>query len=620
MHRVVMPFYKFGPKALSAVLAMGLSLSSLFAQQGPDENTALAKHFLQNKEYPKAIPLLKELYEQAPFDKGLYDDLLEAYMAVAAYGPAEALVTYMSKVRKGDPIMYIDMGKVLEASGQKKKALAQYEMALENVPPESFQTKQLADAFVKNGSNDYAIKVYERSRALMQNPYAYGTELALLYHKEGNTEKALQSMLDVLVLQPYELEDTKVSLLQIVEGDPKKMQWVQKQLTARISAQPKEPMWQELMTWLYTQQGDYEGAFKQIVELDKKWDAGGERVMRFAQAAMVDGEYEMALKGFDYAIANSNGQESLKMAKEGRLMALKAMLQQVRPIDVAAVKKLLTEYGLYFDAFGTYGNIPLLRDYALVLARFEHDVDKAIAVLEGAIGAPNIQKESIGLMKLDLGDYYLLNGKVWDASLVYSQVDKAFREDMLGEEARFRNAKLSYYRGDFKWAQGQLAVLKASTTELIANDALYLSVLITENMPADSNLVPLLRFAAADLLLFQHKTRESDALLDSIVAHFPKDELIDDIFMLRARIAMEEGRYTDAVAFLQKIVEEHGDDVLGDDATFLLGHIYDESLKNKEKALYYYEKVITDYPGSTFVQLARARYQKLKDRLPVSSS
>src|SRR5690606_25809785 len=158
---------------------------------------------------------------------------------------------------------------------------------------------------------------------------------------------------------------------------------------------------------------------------------------------------------------------------------------------------------------------------------------------------------------LQLGDYFVLQGKVWDASLTYSQVDKAFKEDMLGEEARFRNAKLAYYRGDFEWAQGQLSVLKASTSELIANDALYLSVLITENIPPDSNLVPLQKFAYADLLLFQNKDKEAEKLLDSVSQAYPKHPLNDDILLLRAKMAVKHRAYNDALTYLKEIYEKY---------------------------------------------------------------
>jgi outer membrane protein assembly factor BamD (BamD/ComL family) len=126
-------------------------------------------------------------------------------------------------------------------------------------------------------------------------------------------------------------------------------------------------------------------------------------------------------------------------------------------------------------------------------------------------------------------------------------------------------------------------------------------------------MTPLRRFAAADLLLFRHKTRESDQLLDSLSKAFPQTPLQDDIDMLRAKIAMEEGRWGDAAAFLKTILDQYGTDVLGDDAAYKLAGIYRDHLEDKEKALFYFEKLITDYPGSTYIQEARKAYQALKD-------
>jgi tetratricopeptide (TPR) repeat protein len=195
---------------------------------------------------------------------------------------------------------------------------------------------------------------------------------------------------------------------------------------------------------------------------------------------------------------------------------------------------------------------------------------------------------------------------------LYSQVDKDFREDLLGEEARFRNAKLAYYRGDFDWAQGQLTVLKASTAELIANDALYLSILITENLAEDSNYVPLRRFAYADLLLFQNKDKEADALLDSIVTHYPEHPLYDDILLQKAKLAQKHRAYDKALAYLNIIHDKHGKDVLGDDAVFRIADIYERYLQKPEQAKKYYEMLILEYPGSTYIQTARNKLGALQ--------
>jgi tetratricopeptide (TPR) repeat protein len=506
----------------------------------------------------------------------------------------------------------IDLGNVYTLAGKKKKAEEQFDLALEKVSGEDFNTLKIADAFVHSGNNEYAIKTYKRARVLMQNPYLFGTQLALLYGKEGNTEEASGAMMDVLTTQPNELDNIKSSLLQLIDGDDRKMAIVHKQLIKRISGDPANPYWNELLTWMYIQKGDYEGAYKQITAIDKSLGESGERVLRFGDNIANEGQYAIALKAYQYVIDKGPEQQMYELARLSKIKVLVTRLEMKKPVDPILRNGVLKEFHEYFAAYPQYFTSPLVRIYAKVQARFASNVDTAIAALEQVIKAPNVRNDFIGYCKLDLGDYYILKDKVWDATLLYSQVDKDFKEDQLGEEARFRNAKLAYYRGDFTWAQTQLSVLKASTTELIANDALYLSVLITENTPADSNLVPLTRFAVADLLLFQNKTKESDVLLDSIATHFPESVLQDDILMQRSKISLEEGRNTDAIAFLETIVAKYGDDVLADDAVYKLATIYEEQLKDIPKAIVYYEKLITEFPGSTYIQIARVKYQKLK--------
>lgn len=596
---------------LGLMLGFLMAASTAFAQKQP-ENIALARQYMSNKEYDKALPYFKQEYDRAPFDKSVYDEYLDALLVAARYEEAEALVQYMSKIRRDDPVMLLDMGRVLEAAGKRKKAETHYEEALNKVSGEDFRTRQLADGFARLNRPDFAVKVYERARTMLQNPYVYATELALLYSKEGNTGEAVKAMMDQLIVQPGVLNDVKSALLQLSAEDDKKKAIIQREITQRITRQPDNPYWVELLTWLSVQKGDYRGAFTQITALDKKLKEEGDRVVAFSKTAAAARQYDIALDGFKYVMDKGSSGPMYEEAWEGKIQVLQSRLEAKRPVDQELLHAVLGEYAAFLEEYPQYITSPLVKDYAKVLARYALQTDSAIALLEKAIGAPNARRDFAASAKLDLGDYYLLEDKVWDATLIYSQVDKAFREDLLGEEARFRNAKLAYYRGDFKWAQDQLAVLKASTTELIANDALYLSVLITENIPPDSNLTPLLRFAAADLLLFRNQTAASDQLLDSISTAFPQTELMDDIFMLRSRIAEEEGRYQDAAAYLERILKDYGEDVLGDDAAYRLALLYDEKIKEKDKALHYYEVLITTYPGSTYIQAARARYRQLK--------
>lgn len=598
---------------LICFLVTGLR-TRLTAQSSQQTQAALARQYLQQQEYEKAIPILKNIYEQAPFDRAVYSDLLEALMQVKKYDQADSLVQYMMRIRRGDPAMLVDLGRVDEAAGKHKASRQHYQQALDMLDGNEFTTKGLAEAFEKANQPDYAIRAYEKTRTLIQNPYAYATELSLLYNKAGRTQDAVSALLDMVMTQQNIMEDVKTALVTIAEQEKNGFSLVQKELEKRVRNQTGNPFWQELISWIFVQKGDYTGAFKQLTALDKKLDEKGARILPFAQNAVKDGKYDIATKAFDYVIGQGKGQAWYAIAIAGKINMLLAQLESEQTPSLPHLDGLLSAYSGFFGEFPEYVYTDMWRDYAMLQARYKHNADTAIALLNQVIESGHAEKSFIGRCKLDAGDYLLLEGKVWDATLMYSQVDKAFRQDILGEQARFKNAKLAYYRGDFKLAQEQLSVLKASTTELIANDALYLSVLITENMPPDSNLTPLLRFAAADLLLFQHKTRESDQLLDSISGAFPQSPLQDDIAMLRARVAMEAHRWPDAVSFLETVLNEYGNDVLGDDAAYQLAGIYQHQLSDLTKAKATYELLITRYPGSTYVQEARKQYEQLNSR------
>lgn len=599
------------------VILSGLLLCNVANAQEMATKLSLARQYATDKEYDKAIPAYKAIYDFAPFDKSVYAEYLDVLVAAEKYDDATSLVEYMSSIRRQDPTMYIDMGVVLEASGKKKQADEQYQKAVKSLTGEDFSTRQVADAFAKINKNKLAIKSYEYSKELVSNPYAYATELALLYSADGNVAGAVKSLLDLILTQPNTLEDIKNSLQQILQDNPTKKNVVQKQITNRINQMPDNPYYAELQMWIFTKNGDYAGAYREIKTFDDRMNQSGYRILSFAKIAAQDGKYDIALEAIDYVINKDEKSPFRENAFQDKLDILRILLAKSMPIDHKKLLQLLSEYETFFANYPQHKSTRYIRNYAMLQARYAHRPDTAISLLQMAINAPNISREFAAILKLDIGDYYVLLNKVWDATLEYAQVDKAFKQDALGEEARYRNAKLAYYRGDFPWAQMQLKVLKSATSELIANDALYLSILITENTPPDSNMAALSSFATADLLLFQFKTKESDKLLDSLFNADSESPLLDDILMLRSKIAMQEGRYHDAIFFLDKITQDFSDDILGDDALFTAAHIYENQLNDKVTAANYYEKLILNYPGSTFIQEARTRFNLIKSKAEI---
>ena len=249
-----------------------------------------------------------------------------------------------------------------------------------------------------------------------------------------------------------------------------------------------------------------------------------------------------------------------------------------------------------------------------------HKLADAQKLLEEAINVPGIRPEMLAECKLTLGDVYLINGQPWDATLSYSQVEKDFPNTTIGQDAKYRNAKLAYYTGDFTWAKGQLDVLKAATSQLIANDALNLSLLISDNITADSTGAALKIYARADLQIFAERPQQALEALDSIDKKYPGNSLTDDILMAKARLLIQQKDYANTVPLLKKIVDDNSTGLWADDAVFMLGDIFENQLNDKEQAKIYYQKIITDYAGSLWINEARKRFRILRgDKNDVSS-
>jgi outer membrane protein assembly factor BamD (BamD/ComL family) len=406
-------------------------------------------------------------------------------------------------------------------------------------------------------------------------------------------------------------ESAKETLLELVGTDAQKIQQVQKGLIKKINQDPGNNYYGEILTWIYTQKNDWEGALIQIEAIDERNQENGRRVMDFARTAVAAKQYEIANKGFDAIIAKGKDVPYYILARSEKLAASLAQMQENnarKPEDIAALAAL---YDSFLVDYPKHYTMRTAADFATLHAVYGNNVKKAIDILKLAIAEPDTRRNMMGVFKLQLGDYYLLQGKVWDASLTYSQVEKEFKQDVMGEDARFRNARLAFYRGDFDLAQKQLGILKSGTTNLISNDAIDLSVLITENVE-DSVTLPLERFATAGLLLFQNKDSEAEALVDSISNAYPKHPLNDDLVMMRASIAMKHQDFPKALAHLKEVIEKYGKDVQGDDAVYKTAEIYYNDLHQPVEAKKYYEQLIIDYPGSTYAQAARQKLAELK--------
>lgn len=597
-------------KKLFFLFALIILTSNVFAQE---QLINVAKQYLLASDFEKAAATYKQLVDYNNDNPEIIDAYIQSLIGIKDYATAEKFIKGQLKKKENKSKYNFLLAKVYKEQGETKKSSKLINGIIDDLKPLNEEIKNTASLFEKAGMIEEAVKVYEKGKSLnKENPFAYAEELAILYDKKGDAEKATSSLLDVYISNGEKAEDVKSALLRIL-NKPEKIESFKK-LILKKNAENKDVLaYSDLLSWILIQQKDYEGAFVQIKTIDEKLNEQGRRVLGFARTCLRENQFKASLLAYNYVIDLGNDMPFFQTSKAEKLICLKRQLEKnphYTATDVAIVEK---EFESFLTDFPAFRIREQMREYADLEAKYAHNIDKAISLLKEVTSANNAERTFKGRCKLDMGDYELIRNEIWESTLLYSQVDKDFKQDMLGEEARFRNAKLSYYTGDFEWSQGQLDVLKASTSELIANDALNLSVLITENNPiADSNIVPLQMFARADLLAFQNKNEEAIAILDSISTEYPKHVLGDNILMQKANMSYKKQDYSEAAMFLQKIVAEYGDEVLADDAMFNLAQINEIFFSNKDEAKRLYEQILIKYPGSSFVNEARKNFRRLR--------
>ena len=171
---------------------------------------------------------------------------------------------------------------------------------------------------------------------------------------------------------------------------------------------------------------------------------------------------------------------------------------------------------------------------------------------------------------------------------------------------------MSYFQGQFDWAQAQLDVLKGSTTKLIANNAMKLSLHITDNMGLDTSATAMEMYAQAEWLIFQNKLDESYGVLDSMLIFFPGHTLSDEILYKKAEIQIKRKNYSKAAELFEEISTQYSYDILADDALFHWAELLEKELNNMDKAQQLYEKIILDYSDSIYTVEARKRFRFLR--------
>lgn len=578
------------------------------------QNSKLADQYYLEGEYQKAGDLYLKLHETAKKNNNysFFNKYVECLLALHDYAAAEKVIKDVMKEQPDNFSMMVTLGNVQERKGDFESAQASYRMAIEKLPPRMDVISQLGNAFIEQAKYDEAIETYEKGETILAKKGIFSYQLGDLYRRNGDMPKMVEQYLYSLQESPERLATIQTLMQRTLhqEDYPDLLA----QLYAFIQDYPESGQFEEMLAWTFMQQKDYSKAMRQAKALDRRMGENGMRVYRLAQIAANDKDYTTAIDGYDYIFSTQDiGSPYYMEAKRAALATKRKQITDHYNYTIGQLRGLEGEYDSFLAVQGINANTAIIvSEEAMLEALYINDLTKAISLLKQIVDLPGINNYIQANAKLDLGDYYLMSGEVWEATLLYSQVDKAFVEDLIGQDARFRNAKLSYYNGDFQWAQSQFDILKTSTSKLIANDALDLSIFIMDAMGLDSNTQALASFAKAELLIFQNKLDLAIDSLDELAIKYPKHGLQDDILYLKAKLFEKKRDYTSAEAAYKEIIEKYPKEIRADNSMYFLAQLYENQLNDIEKAKALYERIFMDYPDSTFAIDARKRFRELR--------
>ena len=576
-----------------------LTISSISYSQS---DYLLGESYYREGEYEKATQIFKKLYNKSPFNTTYLSRLISCYQETEKFLEAENLLKSKIKRNAHQGYLYVYLGYNYERQQQKELAKTNYDIALNSIDKNASYGGIIGRVFKDYNLLDNAILAYKKTMAKNENAN-YSFQIAQIYGEKGDFKKMFESYIDLVDknINYYNLVQRYTSRYITDDAENEANVLFRKTLLRKSASNPKD-VWNVLLSWLFTHQKDYLKAFIQEKALYQRNPEELAAIFSLGKIAFDNAAYDAAQQVFDFITNNSFLNEE---KIDANLYLSKIAVATNNPETEALFQTLFKEFGK------NTLTIKLQVEYADFLTFQKNQPEKAKQVLEEALRFSR-SKFDKARIKLKLGDILVFTGKYNKALIYFSQIQTQLKGDELAQKARFKVAQTSYFKGDFTWAKAQLKVLKGSTTQLIANDAVELFLIITDNEPVDSIPSGLIQYSKAELLAFQNKTQEAIDTLNIIHQKFKGQPIEDEALFKQAKLYIKQKEFTKAIANFQKVIALNSEGILIDDAHYELAELYNNHLNNPEKASEYYQKIIFDYPSSIYLVEARKKYRKIR--------
>ncbi|MCL9803959.1 tetratricopeptide repeat protein [Flavobacterium amniphilum] len=574
-------------------------------QQQGGGNEYLAQNYFDRGEFDKAVLIYEDLLRSQPNNHQHFQKLIACYQQLKDFVKAENTIkTKLDRTKAAQ--LYVELGYNYQLQNQLDKAQKNYKLALDKIEENSNNVYGVAREFEIKVLIPQAIEAYTLGQKLNPNNN-FDYQIALLHGQLGKFDLMIDSLIDYGYKYPNNLLLVQNQLNRFLAEDHSKVfaDYLRKALLIRTQKN-QDLFWNQFMSWFFVQQKEYGKAFIQEKAIFKRNPDNFSNILTLARLASDENETETEREILEFVLANTQDSDILINVN---CAVLKLDIEKATPATYPVIQ---TKISQLLQQFGTSNRTIQLQVQkahfdAFYLKQFEPAKETLTKALELPLDL--YQKAQI---KLELADVLLLNEKFNQSIIYYAQVEEDLSNDEIAHQASLKMAKASYYKGDFDWAQQQFKVLKSSASQLIANDALQLFLLISDNTVEDSTQVALKKFARADFLSYQNKNTEALEQFKTILQQH-KDQSIEDETLLQiGKIYEKQKDYQQALTYYQQIIDRFPEDIYIDEALFFAAEIYRKYLNDNEKAKSLYEKILFNHQDSIYFVDARNNFRKLR--------
>jgi predicted Zn-dependent protease len=572
----------------------------------------IADSYFENGEFQKAYDSYLKISKNPAQLSIIYENYLQTLLELKKSEEGEKLIKKLIKSTPDNLTYRLDHYYYNTLWIGEAKAEKEIDDLISDIRKNPSAVQIAFDYLFKRKKYSQAKKLLLAGRKASGSRYAYAVPLADVFYHTGETELMVDELLDYLKENPGERE-TIQNTFQNNFKEEKDFDWLETKVYERIQKDPDEVNFNELVLWLHIQRRNFNKAFIQAKAIDKRFRMAGSKIMEVAAIAVENKDFENGVRMYQYVVNEFRDGFNYPVARRELIKTKEELIRSSYPINKEDIYSLIADYRLLIKELGmNQATMEARRNLALLYAFYLDNKDTSVVLLNEVITQSRYDEKLKAKAKMDLGDIYLLKGEPWESTLLYSQVEKDMKEDPIGHEAKLRNAKLSYYKGEFELAQEHLDVLKLATTREISNDAMELSILIQDNLGLDTSEAAMSEYSAIDLLLFQNKTDEALLKTEVMLKKYSEHALADELMWLKAKILKRQGKYPEAIQTLTDMLKYYGEDILGDNALFLKAKIYDENLRDVPNAMSAYQEFLQKYPGSIYTVEARKRFRTLR--------